>query len=1331
MKLCEDWILKDLCKLTEDEMEKPQNYIKVHAPTSEAMLKEIAFLHAATLCPQSICRYTVLVVGRAFSRSAFQISASLADNTVHSLQNSVPASFTLARGQSLYLKHQVMDERVIKLLFQLTVFSGRCGLCVSPTTEKPAGSECDKHSSARGDPNDQGVAFTRGVDFPALNFTFYVTVRADEPASFSIMSSEVFPDADTVIRLFRGQIQRDILYKSEEKDKDRFYSFDIYYTPGKEKDIDLTLTSLSGDFDLFICNNASDYHQTQLFHYQWSSDGTPGQHARENSIHIRSTDAAYLPISTYLVLLRVRNWAGDSPASYALVYTTGDGSITMLQKGEPINSFVPVNCYQHYSLPIHSSNDSITITLSSLTGDPDLYLSTSRSNRYPNIDHSDYSSATYGSEVLTILWTGEPDLLYIGVFGYTDSEYVLSANVEDGTPTYLVVGRPQVGKGTRDEYRFFTAFINPGENVQVTVMFLVGETNTYGNLVAIRNGKVTDWTMPSDAEHNVEGGVLPSSNRLALQPSEIANHCSGFARCRLDLSVLCMSKDCRFEITVTQSEEIQLTEGIPVYGVCQKNVPVGFRFFNERDTTNILISVSAVTSGDPDVYVSKDVKPIPSSAQWFSATWGNEFLEIPSTVPIVGPALMKGDYFLSVLCDRNLTFTVSVTTNPKALIRLVDGQPREGFLRGRTSEYYYYASALPEDVVISLTARSGGAGMYAITHDDDKQDIFDRLPNSTFYVWKSTPGSDLTIPHNDSLFCTGCNFVISIESHHDTSCLYTLLVRNTGHLTTLLNGQPFQGRLAVAQSRRYVFQHFENSSLDLSLAVFAGEPRMYIDESPLVSDGVHEWQTHRHSRVQHVHIPVTDPHFHIGLYYVLVDSGDDSSVFSLTGHSTGSVVRVITGWPQTYSTDLFTDLPMVFEYLSDGSPGGCKVVSNTKDYYPTVYATVTRVDEIGFIPSIEHWDMVFQTYNIFYELKMPLWGHQPGKYLFSVYGNSTKSNDTVGAGDFEFYCLSGNQSKVILLHEVEYGLVDSEHQRQEYEIDLSQNGTLKVIASPCSGKIELALVPMGKPDSEVKERRVVDGRVTVETVVTAGKYYVYVMGLDGDELQRGVSFELTTSLSLPGHEDPHSPYYPGNGGQLQWREYPAGSLYLSWSVPESYEGDPIATPQLVKYRVYATSTHAPLTTACSMDTYEKMGEVWLVLPDTEEYGATNAIVAIPSHASIWVNVLAIIDMEEGPEIYHVPYTETEVRLGEVEEQEKEKEMKEVLGGLAAIVFLLLIVVVILVLKYRSARKLQLRLVEMLGVETITMDFNKALKSSRGGRASLGFSPLSQESSRST
>ena len=1293
IKLCTDWIRSDICKFTQKEIEGNDGVVRANS-TGEFRLARI--IHRGTGC-QTGCKYTVLVLGKADMESYFLLTVSFEDDTMHSLRDGVPFTSRISSSHSLYFKLPVFDVRVTMVSFHLSVYTGQCSLCLSPYDDHPTSTECTKTAGKRGDSHNQNVEFVKGLDFDELNLTYYGTIQAQGYCSFALTSVQTLPDSQTVTKLFSGQSQRDVIWKNDLNV--RVYSFELYRVEKDENGVDLSVMAFTGEFNVCVAVNVTD--SLENFPCQWS-EVVPT--AQQRSISIHPTDPYYTPHGRYTVKIIATKWTSTGSASYLVVYTSGNSAVQTVEAGIPINSMVKQDSYRFYILPFPhlTTPQTLTISLSAVSGDPDLYVSLREPQ--PRIAHSEYKSEEYGSEQISVVLDDRLNVsgeVYVGVYGYTDAEYMLVVTESEVSQTYLVPGMGVEVGSEREEYRFFSSLVDVSLTLQISTQEYIGSTQIYLILVSFPSTNSTSFHPPSLTSYLFSSSSSPHHSQITLQPSQLLPFCS--QDCRADISVLCISDTCRYSIELDQGQEIRLTDAVPQVSTCQQNTITRFRYHINTGTPAVQIAVTAISNGDPDLYISKKDVAGPESFMWKSVTWGNEFFVLGKEN--MGGELMLGDLHLGVSCDRDMSLTVLVRGSVSSCARVMNGQPYTGFVQKGNAEFMYFTSG-DEDIVVTLTAESGQGTVYIISQNNPSDEMLTSKPSSSHFTWQLHPNESLTLP-TSSLSC----YLLLGAYSTTNSWLYTLLIRTKDDVTTLLNGRPSEGRVVKGESRKYVYENLERKGLEVALSRYSGNAEVVMATTPKVSIYAFNWTTS-----SYLSIPPSDPSFHLGLYYLEVFTTSHQSTYSLTLHSSNSTIKLVPGWPQTYSMPYLTG-SMMFEYRSDGSQGSCKVISMTNGFYPVVYASFMEDGKEG-----ERIHREFGEYDLFYELQVPLWTSKPGSYLLTLQSNSSHSASPPSMGTFELYCLPTNRTKEIVLGEVEFGVLDTDNPHQTFHLTTSEPGLLTILATPCSGKIEMTVKNTAE-STQFTVKRVENGRLKAEFPTNVSDIAITVTGVEETELHDSVLFQLSTFLGVKGSRE--TLFYPGNEGEIQWTERKNHSIEVRWSPPVNDEGEVVSAKETVQYRVYVTQEqNVSLVSACSMNTYEARELAFQ--PHPAIYGSVSTLLDLPTDTLLWLNILALIDPVSTPELYEIAYTPIEIYLRtSSSDQSKHMIVMVFLGGT---VVLLVIVLAILLVKYCKVKKLQVKLVDMLGVETVTLEFERGLKSARGRNS--GFAPVSGEVSTS-
>ena len=336
----------------------------------------------------------------------------------------------------------------------------------------------------------------------------------------------------------------------------------------------------------------------------------------------------------------------DGTATYSITYTSGGGS-THLQEGIAWNDEVDDKEYKYYKFPINQNHEDINIVITALTGDPDLYVAVG--NKTPTKDNCDRAFSSYGSELGTLIWEEDlkekcPDLpdepifgsqihcdLYLGVYGFEKSSYSIKITGRKDLPSQLTLGDPEYGEIGKTEYRYYYLITSARKSIDLVLSPLEGDTDLFVNILDLSaaGDKVEDWTRPNKDEADRKSQSAVFNEEIDIGATEMTEKCP-LGQCVLVIGVFCFDYTCQFNLNSSSDEMFTLAEGVPQQAHVEAGQYNKYRFYNDLDITNILISITVLDDGDPDLYVSKGRGNIPSLAQydWSSATWGGEHLLI-------------------------------------------------------------------------------------------------------------------------------------------------------------------------------------------------------------------------------------------------------------------------------------------------------------------------------------------------------------------------------------------------------------------------------------------------------------------------------------------------------------------------------------------------------------------------------------------------------------------------------------------------------------------------------------------------------------------------------
>ncbi|CAM9198322.1 unnamed protein product [Choristocarpus tenellus] len=183
---------------------------------------------------------------------------------------------------------------------------------------------------------------------------------------------------------------------------------------------------------------------------------------------------------------------GFQGGSYSVMASQG---LTRLQEGTPQQGIVPEGGNQYYSF-VNPPGSSATISLTVLTGDPDLYIigSWRLYAPLPGSAEYDWACVTSGDEMVVIP-SSDPRYCAgceyrIGVTSWKNSTFTIAASLDSNRVIALVHGRPQTGYASVGNIRYFSVQLaTEADTLRLSLTCSTGQADMFvGILVMEGNG---------------------------------------------------------------------------------------------------------------------------------------------------------------------------------------------------------------------------------------------------------------------------------------------------------------------------------------------------------------------------------------------------------------------------------------------------------------------------------------------------------------------------------------------------------------------------------------------------------------------------------------------------------------------------------------------------------------------------------------------------------------------------------------------------------------------------------------------------------------------------
>jgi hypothetical protein len=154
-----------------------------------------------------------------------------------------------------------------------------------------------------------------------------------------------------------------------------------------------------------------------------------------------------------------------------------------LQEGITVRDHVYIGELDYYSFYYEEGKGAMSITLTTLSGDPDLFVSTHQQRPAPQPGNYSWLSTRFGGEILTIDPSSDLNacvncVYYIAVLGSKESEYAITVSFKESI-NVLQDGVLAEGHTAMLAWRYFVFPNHMGDTIDITITL----TSYSGNAV--------------------------------------------------------------------------------------------------------------------------------------------------------------------------------------------------------------------------------------------------------------------------------------------------------------------------------------------------------------------------------------------------------------------------------------------------------------------------------------------------------------------------------------------------------------------------------------------------------------------------------------------------------------------------------------------------------------------------------------------------------------------------------------------------------------------------------------------------------------------------------
>lgn len=859
-------------------------------------------------CNPSMPTCTLLIAAYGFTSSSYTITATA--GRYIQLQNGQPVTDAVNAGEFVY--YRFTSSPGLATVVTVSPLSGDPDLYIGSDANYTA---THMPTSAKGSYFWRSMGL--GAEIIAIEpgsagsceapCTYYIGVTGFRRNSTFIVTAKTKNTTATALVL--GQPQVDVL------DRSTINRYTATWVPARGP-LSLSVSPQNGDPDLLVrLDNAT---VTPTF-WQYRS-AAPSGSAEQLTIPKNMNDSIFLSsgCGENILLPCTANIGvyGFSASQYIIVASVG---YTQLQPGVAIPGQVAAGdyAYFYYDAP---TTVPFTITVSPISGDPDVYITTADASRYPNATNKQWSSAGFGTERVTIAFDPNdprtanlttPARFYIGVTGFGRPAFFTVA-VSGGQAASLPNGVPVRGSAAPWSFSYFT-FVAPASAAGQPLEFVATPLGS-GDVSLYVTNKVDPVTgVPSiprfDSSCKPPGGcpvvdyIWSSAGSVSRERVVVPAANATFNT--YVVGVLASSTTAAdFALVGSVSGSIVLLEpGVPLEDMATRGEYNYYRLMITDYEASVSITVTPFT-GDPDLYVSVHAgNPYPNATKsdkrstrvtGAEAVYFN-WLELPECIANIPAPGSSGSgssvgfctVYIGVRAFSNTTYTVTGAVSiGNSSITLLDGVPQTGqVLKGQMQYYTTEVDIAPTDSFSVLVRSSeGDADLYCTTDGS--------LPTTNNYQFKSAHfgGDDfISVSPGVSGYNNTCTLRCGVYGFIDAT--YVITYASAAIVQQLSDGQSSVGSIAGAGVYDYYYLSVLSPDADVtfSLTALAGDPDLYVavwsDPTFRPTAGNSTWSgTFYGSDV--VSIPATDPDSCSTACNYIVGvscSGGSSCRYALTG----------------------------------------------------------------------------------------------------------------------------------------------------------------------------------------------------------------------------------------------------------------------------------------------------------------------------------------------------------------------------------------------------------------------------------------------------------------
>lgn len=1089
--------------------------------------------------PRKYCSYLVGVLGKTYAK--FTLTATDSEDAEEHLIEGRPLYGYVSHKRNMYYTFVVSDPETASIRIQLTSLSGDADLFAN-RLRRGDRTESEQFSNNVAYMPDT-ITFTK-KDHGLLNASYHITVYGETAATYTIIYTTDAPKKrDKAILLTDGIPQTIVV-------SDAAGELCYFHAPSTRQNLRIQVTPLAGTLAVYI---GANFIPTEHNH-TWAITQF------DRDIEILDNDPSYVANGKYYILLHKKEKEDTVPCIASVKFASGTFHTTVVESQPELGNLSQGET-RYYRYNVVSSAGSITILVTPFSGDPDLYISLSSSNDKPDLDNRDYAALAVGADYIRIpvadILAKNPSCttshfasidcsIYIGVKCASENcKYNLQIGRSSEFIMNLLDGYPQFGVAFPNDPQYYV--YRPGVVENNTVLSIYSKKENVHAFLSLASESQRNQLKPNSTHHDLKTHNRANMAMLII-PKERNKECGSYCRYYIGVYTDAVPSDTKeSEFTITVSSNVrQLVEGQTIVDYVDSRMYRYYRFDAPYDNCTFSVSVTPLSTGDPDLFVNRGGARLPNkdAADFKSFSYRGDLLQIPVTDTARRP--WRRSFLIAVYGSQNSTYSITATTSASIIHEVNQGVPMRQEQKARSINYFLFRSWKKAEIVVSLAMHSGRATIRANVVENMREiNVLDSLPSteskSTWSSLRKNTLNYLNIAENDANYKEEGNYLIGVETDEGSSYDITVDYESSEDFKLLKLYEGLRVTLNANAQKRYKFELDNFEDVTIRVNAFYGS----VDGSVATAkEGSAQWTFKENKGVT---IKASDRNFVIGTYYMTL-TAKSSADFVVTVEFEQEPLWLAEGLPLT--AELKANKPTHFYFSIPKNVEGVGVniyvsLPEKSNLNPSMY--VRRIDRSnGTMPSKSLFD-----YRAYWDPDLKQLGTTfVTNTLFSTTLAVTVTSD-IGTGSFVITAWTSGLALLALdnLYSNTFSHGDDAH---VYQLSLPKTSRIYIEVIPCLGEVEFFvsknMANVNDRKYDLKKTELSKGKLFGSLEKPEGIYYVSVRAANFPEKGKQIRYTIRTfqssAESLPNLED----YILSDYGNIKI-SYENNKVSLSWGTP--------------------------------------------------------------------------------------------------------------------------------------------------------------------------------------